>query len=76
MSLRDSGVGLRPGAGGDRRARPDSWYFSDISRAQAQQLLLSTANAPGAFLIRPSESSHGDYTLSGTGRLLGPLSHH
>uniref|UniRef100_A0A452SKF9 Tyrosine-protein kinase n=1 Tax=Ursus americanus TaxID=9643 RepID=A0A452SKF9_URSAM len=40
------------------------WYFSSISRAQAQQLLLSPANAPGAFLIRPSESSHGDYSLS------------
>lgn len=55
---------------------PSSWYFSSISRAQAQQLLLSPANAPGAFLIRPSESSHGDYSLSGTGRLLGPLSQH
>ncbi|XP_027478252.1 tyrosine-protein kinase Srms isoform X4 [Zalophus californianus] len=40
------------------------WYFSGISRAGAQQLLLSPANAPGAFLIRPSESSHGDYSLS------------
>lgn len=43
-----------------------SWYFSGISRTQAQQLLLSPANAPGAFLIRPSESSRGDYSLSGT----------
>lgn len=42
-----------------------SWYFSGISRTQAQQLLLSPANAPGAFLIRPSESSHGDFSLSG-----------
>lgn len=40
------------------------WYFRDISRTQAQQLLLSAANAPGAFLIRPSESSLGDYSLS------------
>ncbi|XP_064429534.1 tyrosine-protein kinase Srms isoform X4 [Mirounga angustirostris] len=40
------------------------WYFSGISRAGAQQLLLSPANAPGAFLIWPSESSHGDYSLS------------
>nr|KAF6472613.1 src-related kinase lacking C-terminal regulatory tyrosine and N-terminal myristylation sites [Molossus molossus] len=40
------------------------WYFSGISRTQAQQLLLSPANAPGAFLIRPSESSQGDYSLS------------
>lgn len=43
-----------------------SWYFSGISRTQAQQLLLSPANAPGAFLIRPSESSIGGYSLSGT----------
>lgn len=43
-----------------------SWYFSGISRTQAQQLLLSPPNAPGAFLVRPSESSHGDYSLSGT----------
>uniref|UniRef100_A0A8C3WHG4 Tyrosine-protein kinase n=1 Tax=Catagonus wagneri TaxID=51154 RepID=A0A8C3WHG4_9CETA len=40
------------------------WYFSGISRTQAQQLLLSPANAPGAFLIRPSESCHGDFSLS------------
>ncbi|KAM7326705.1 hypothetical protein ACRRTK_013072 [Alexandromys fortis] len=40
------------------------WYFSGISRTQAQQLLLSPANAPGAFLIRPSESSIGGYSLS------------
>ncbi|XP_006104298.1 tyrosine-protein kinase Srms [Myotis lucifugus] len=40
------------------------WYFSGISRTQAQQLLLSPANVPGAFLIRPSESSQGDYSLS------------
>lgn len=43
-----------------------SWYFSGISRTQAQQLLLSPPNAPGAFLIRPSESSRGDFSLSGT----------
>ncbi|KAG8513261.1 Tyrosine-protein kinase Srms, partial [Galemys pyrenaicus] len=40
------------------------WFFSGISRTQAQQLLLSSANEPGAFLVRPSESSHGDYSLS------------
>ncbi|XP_016058437.1 PREDICTED: tyrosine-protein kinase Srms [Miniopterus natalensis] len=40
------------------------WYFSGISRTQAQQLLLSPVNAPGAFLVRPSESSQGDYSLS------------
>ncbi|XP_047396944.1 tyrosine-protein kinase Srms isoform X4 [Sciurus carolinensis] len=45
-----------------RSDRP--WYFCEINRTQAQQLLLSPANAPGAFLIRPSESSLGDYSLS------------
>nr|XP_010952638.1 tyrosine-protein kinase Srms [Camelus bactrianus] len=45
------------------------WYFSGISRAEAQQLLLSPGNAPGAFLVRPSESSHGDFSLSGTASL-------
>ncbi|KAM5245934.1 tyrosine-protein kinase Srms [Ctenodactylus gundi] len=40
------------------------WYFSGIGRTQAQQLLLSPVNAPGAFLIRPSESSLGGYSLS------------
>nr|XP_051685085.1 tyrosine-protein kinase Srms isoform X3 [Oryctolagus cuniculus] len=40
------------------------WFFRGITRTQAQQLLLSPANAPGAFLIRPSESSLGGYSLS------------
>ncbi|XP_050006841.1 tyrosine-protein kinase Srms [Alexandromys fortis] len=48
----------------EQSIRKLSWYFSGISRTQAQQLLLSPANAPGAFLIRPSESSIGGYSLS------------
>ncbi|KAL2763461.1 tyrosine-protein kinase Srms, partial [Daubentonia madagascariensis] len=40
------------------------WFFSGTSRMQAQQLLLSPNNSPGAFLIRPSESSLGGYSLS------------
>lgn len=50
-----------------------SWYFSGISRTEARRLLLSPANAPGAFLIRPSESSQGDYSLSGMRVALVPL---
>ncbi|XP_064132421.1 proline-rich protein 36 [Loxodonta africana] len=51
------------------RATPDTlldqlWYFSRISRTEAQQRLLSPAKAPGTFLIQPSESSCGDYSLS------------
>ncbi|XP_051832724.1 tyrosine-protein kinase Srms isoform X1 [Antechinus flavipes] len=40
------------------------WYFDGISRSEAQQLLLSSSNQHGAFLVRPSESSRGDYSLS------------
>ncbi|XP_038606420.1 tyrosine-protein kinase Srms [Tachyglossus aculeatus] len=40
------------------------WFFSGISRSEAQQLLLSPSNQHGAFLVRPSESSRGDYSLS------------
>ncbi|XP_069352146.1 tyrosine-protein kinase Srms [Eulemur rufifrons] len=40
------------------------WFFGGTSRTQAQQMLLSPNNAPGAFLVRPSESSLGGYTLS------------
>ncbi|XP_078228252.1 tyrosine-protein kinase Srms isoform X1 [Callithrix jacchus] len=43
---------------------PESWYFSGVSRTQAQELLLSPPNEPGAFLVRPSESSLGGYSLS------------
>ena len=38
-----------------------SWYFSGLSRTQAQQLLLSPEDALGSFLLRPSESSQGNY---------------
>ncbi|XP_004716093.1 tyrosine-protein kinase Srms [Echinops telfairi] len=52
------------------KATPDDvlsgqpWFFSGINRMEAQQLLLLPDNAPGAFLVRPSESSVGDYSLS------------
>lgn len=42
-----------------------SWYFSKISRNEAEQLLLSPPNQHGSFLIRDSESSKGEYSLSG-----------
>ncbi|NWV82757.1 SRMS kinase, partial [Dasyornis broadbenti] len=40
------------------------WYFSKISRNEAEQLLLSPPNQHGSFLIRDSESSKGEYSLS------------
>ncbi|NXE41303.1 SRMS kinase, partial [Ptilorrhoa leucosticta] len=41
------------------------WYFSKISRNEAEQLLLSPPNQHGSFLVRDSESSKGEYSLSG-----------
>ncbi|KYO30067.1 tyrosine-protein kinase Srms [Alligator mississippiensis] len=40
------------------------WYFSGISRHEAERLLLSPPNEHGSFLIRDSESSKGEYSLS------------
>nr|XP_013795580.1 PREDICTED: tyrosine-protein kinase Srms-like [Apteryx mantelli mantelli] len=40
------------------------WYFSKISRSEAEQLLLSPPNQHGSFLVRDSESSKGEYALS------------
>ncbi|KFV58549.1 Tyrosine-protein kinase Srms, partial [Gavia stellata] len=45
-------------------ALPPSWYFSKISRNEAEQLLLSPPNQHGSFLVRDSESSKGEYSLS------------
>lgn len=44
---------------------PPSWYFSKISRSEAEQLLLSPPNQHGSFLVRDSESNKGEYSLSG-----------
>nr|XP_035158810.2 tyrosine-protein kinase Srms isoform X1 [Callithrix jacchus] len=52
------------GLQGDPVPAACSWYFSGVSRTQAQELLLSPPNEPGAFLVRPSESSLGGYSLS------------
>uniref|UniRef100_A0A8B9ZH95 Tyrosine-protein kinase n=1 Tax=Anas platyrhynchos TaxID=8839 RepID=A0A8B9ZH95_ANAPL len=40
------------------------WYFSKISRSEAEQLLLSPPNQHGSFLVRDSESNKGEYSLS------------
>lgn len=39
-----------------------SWYYSRITRADAEKLLMNKME--GAFLIRVSESSPGDFSLS------------
>ncbi|XP_068741233.1 ras GTPase-activating protein 1-like [Montipora capricornis] len=39
------------------------WFFSNISRQEAQEILLRDG-VIGSFLIRPSDKSPGDYSLS------------
>ncbi|XP_053566852.1 tyrosine-protein kinase FRK [Bombina bombina] len=40
------------------------WYFQNIRRAEAENLLTMPGNQTGAFLIRESESQKGDFSLS------------
>ncbi|KHN82166.1 Sex muscle abnormal protein 5 [Toxocara canis] len=40
------------------------WYLGKISRADAEALLLRPGNGDGAFLVRQSESSPGDFSIS------------
>ncbi|NWW02549.1 GRAP protein, partial [Oreocharis arfaki] len=54
------------GGGGARGAQPGAprrWYAGRISRHLAEERLLKR-NHPGAFLIRDSESSPGEFSLS------------
>lgn len=39
-------------------------YLGKISRADAEALLLRPGNGDGAFLVRQSESSPGDFSIS------------
>ena len=41
-----------------------SWYFGAITRKHAENLLMQPFNDCGSFLIRNSESTPGDYSLS------------
>lgn len=42
-----------------------SWFFENISRKEAEKLLLGDENQPrGTFLIRPSEHNPNGYSLS------------
>ena len=40
------------------------WYFQGITRKHAEDLLMQPFNVTGSFLIRNSESTPGDYSLS------------
>lgn len=42
----------------------DCWYHGELSREEADSLLLNGSHVDGTFLVRESESSKGDYVLS------------
>ena len=42
--------------------RPHNWYYGRITRADAEKLLSNKHE--GAFVVRVSESSPGDFSLS------------
>lgn len=41
-----------------------SWFFENVSRKEADKLLLAEENPRGTFLIRPSEHDPNGYSLS------------
>ncbi|OCT60305.1 tyrosine-protein kinase Srms [Xenopus laevis] len=42
----------------------DPWYFEVASRTDAERLLMSPPNAHGSFLVHPSDSTPGQYSLA------------
>lgn len=42
----------------------EDWFFENISRKEAEKLLLAEENARGTFLVRPSEHNPSGYSLS------------
>ncbi|KAI6191133.1 hypothetical protein M3Y97_00194900 [Aphelenchoides bicaudatus] len=41
-----------------------SWFMGNISRVDAERLLLQEDNADGSFLVRKSESTPGEFSIS------------
>ncbi|XP_048842328.1 tyrosine-protein kinase Blk isoform X2 [Brienomyrus brachyistius] len=42
----------------------EKWFFKNLSRKDAERLLLAPANQMGSFLIRESETANGSFSLS------------
>ena len=42
----------------------EEWYFGQISRREAEDLLMAHTNARGTFLVRESEQNPGGFALS------------
>lgn len=41
-----------------------SWFFANVTRKEADKLLLSVDNPRGTFLVRPSEHDRNGFSLS------------
>lgn len=41
-----------------------SWFFENVSRKEADKLLLSAENPRGTYLVRPSEHNPNGFSLS------------
>jgi len=46
------------------RMMENSWYLGNITRNDAESLLLKPGNPDGAFLVRRSESTPGEFSIS------------
>uniref|UniRef100_A0A914EGM1 Uncharacterized protein n=1 Tax=Acrobeloides nanus TaxID=290746 RepID=A0A914EGM1_9BILA len=46
------------------RMMEHSWYWGNISRNDAEAMLLKAENQDGAFLVRKSETSPGEFSIS------------
>uniref|UniRef100_A0A6M2DGM1 Tyrosine-protein kinase n=1 Tax=Xenopsylla cheopis TaxID=163159 RepID=A0A6M2DGM1_XENCH len=66
MNLRTKQQGLIPWnfVAEERSVESEDWFFDNISRKEADKLLLSDDNPRGTFLVTPSEHNPHGYSLS------------
>ncbi|XP_056404325.1 tyrosine-protein kinase Srms-like [Hyla sarda] len=48
----------------DHGLRNEDWYVEVSNRLEAERLLMSPPNAHGSYLVRPSDTNHGLFSLS------------
>ncbi|XP_028138509.1 tyrosine-protein kinase Src64B [Diabrotica virgifera virgifera] len=48
----------------EQSVESEDWFFENISRKEAEKLLLAEENPRGTFLVRPSEHNPNGYSLS------------
>lgn len=66
LHLATNQIGLIPGnfVAAAETVECEEWFFDDVSRKEADKLLLSEGNPRGTFLVRPSEHNPHGYSLS------------